>query len=536
MKYFVYVFFSLLSLLGLNACYEDKSTLPGEVIPAVVIGNADTVIEAVYGKMLTVDPQVSKDEKASASLSYTWYVSIENYGSELVEIGQEEILNYQVAEIPNVRPYLLVLCVRDNDERLDYYKRWDLFVSNSFGEGLVVADTRDGGRTSDLTFVKAPQVTYGYAGEKDYTRSLYSLANEEKIEGKVNALVANVATSQSTYNLSRILVGTDRGLEALDPVSFAKIASGEELFLAAPASCAPQFISNLLGNCLVTVIDGKAYPLTGNYNYLFQSALNYNYSADQVFNGCVAVDRNGSSEVMGMSCYDEIHGYFLSVRSALDFNYNGSSSVLQQDLEPGEYVFDPGNLPGKTALEAGIGPKGEHYHLLRDKATLQDTVYVLGNISMGENDYGGEQFSINGVRKIHLGSCSEISSAVDYAFCENADVMFYATPQKLYAAVFVGSSSAAAKQWEVPVAEEKITAVQFYRQAWYGVAGNDPGTYNYQNTTHMQQILVTTYNAATGEGKVYILPIQAPATGGLGKPAQVLEGFGEITAIGTTLR
>ena len=38
------------------------------------------------------------------------------------------------------------------------------------------------------------------------------------------------------------------------------------------------------------------------------------------------------------------------------------------------------------------------------------------------------------------------------------------------------------------------------------------------------------------QGKIYVVPITALGSGTLGATAQVFEGFGEITAIGATLR
>ena len=200
---------------GIVSCYDDKSKDANREIPEVTITTDKTILEAVYGKDLVMTPEIKKGNLTNANLSYQWQVNLVPRGSTLVEIGDAAELVYEVANEPSGNPYLLVLKVTDNDEGIDYYHRWDLYVSNSFGEGLVVAHTGDGGTTSDLSFVKAPQITYGYDGEADYTRDVYSFANGSVIDGRVNSIVANTASNGGAYNMSRLLVGTEKEIFAL---------------------------------------------------------------------------------------------------------------------------------------------------------------------------------------------------------------------------------------------------------------------------------------------------------------------------------
>ena len=514
----------MLLLVGvLTSCYDDKSKEADREIIGVTITTATDVLDAVYGKTLVVAPEIKKGTASTEKLTYLWQINLRPNGSDLLDIGEGATLEYNVSNEPNTNPYLLVLTVTDPEEGLSYYKSWEVYVSSSMGEGLVVAHTADGGTTSDISFVKAPQLAYGYTGAVEYTHNLYSLANGEKINGKVNSLVANVASNGATYNLSRILVGTDNDLFTLSAITFARTMEKEDLFFSVPETCEVQTISNSYGSALVTVIGGKAYAFMCNGGYQFASPMNYNAAASQVFSGKMAVEK-ASGNTAPFTCYDEKNGYFL-IATWMVFN-NGASSILTQSLAEGQYQFDPGNLKNKKTLKAGVGNNSEHMHLLRDLSTQADTIYKISSVD----------YVVGGTGKIALDACTNIKNAVDYAFCENMNVMYYATENQVYPALLAGSSAATGTPWSLTTTGEKITAIQMYQQGWYGVGGNLPDSYTFTSAQHNKQLLVTTYNASTGEGKIYLLPITSLGSGDLGAEVQVLGGFGEITAIGTTLR
>lgn len=527
MNKIIYVFLIVLTGGLVASCYDDKSKEAGFEIPEVTITAEKDVLDAVYGKELVVKPVIKKGGEENAHLSYSWQINLVPRKSDFFDIGEEAELHYEVANEPNGEAYLLVLKVTDNDEGIDYYKKWDVYVSNSFGEGLVVAHTKNMGETSDLTFVKAPQVAYGYSGEVDYTRDIYSIANGSEIDGRVNSIVANMASQSSTYGISRLMVGTNKSIFSLDPVTMRCTMMNDELFLQAPSVYNVETISAVALNCFVAIVDGKAYGLVCNSAYQFNSPVNYAAGETQVFTGKLALEK-GAQKTAAVTCYDEKNGYVVYMAGNMAFLYNGTSSILTQMLEEGQYVFDPGDLPGKKALAAGLGNNGEHMHLLRDLATGKDTVYKLSAI---DNTVGG-------TGKVGMDDCENIVNAVGYAFCENMDVMYYATEEKVYPVVFAGNKAHSGTIWSLPqtASGERITGIQMYQQAWYGNGGYYPESYPFIHPLHQKQLLVTTYNSSTGEGKIYVVPITAIGTGSLGVASQVFDGFGEVTAIGTTLK
>lgn len=523
MKKILYVL--LIVVAGCVAsCYDDKSTEVGMSITEVSIESESDTLYAIYGREFVFSPNIHKGNDTT-NLSYLWQIKVlAGYsGDDMVDIGENAELVWEVTSEPSANPYLLLLTVTDNEEGLSYYKKYELFVSSEFGEGLLVAYTNDGGNSSDLAFVSSPEVSYDYEGDASYSYDLYSLMNEgAKIEGRVNYVVANLANNGGTYNTNRILVGTDRHLLALDATTFDLTMMEDELFLFAPDNVNVEALGNCQNCYAYVVIDGMLYYQLCQNAYQFGSAANYNSASTQVFNGNIAEDKAGTSQTgMLVSGYDEVNGHFMYA-GFMTFAANMAPTTLS-----GGDGFDASNVPGKESLKAGRGNNGVHWHLLRDVNTQLDTLYELGNCSSG---------SLGGMRKLGVSNCTNIANAVDYAFCENTDIMYYATQNRVYPVLISGTTAVTGTPWELPSSGEVITAIKMYQQGWYGVGANREDSYAFISPEHNRQLLVTTYNSSTGEGKIYVVPITALGSGTLGATTQVFEGFGEITAIGATLR
>ena len=91
---------------------------------------------------------------------------------------------------------------------------WKVFVSSEFGEGLIVADTKNGS-TSDLNLIMANEFTEGFKNEgKDIIhRNLYSQSNGEEIDGVVCGVYYG-----NVYNKRRITAITPNSIVRLNPL------------------------------------------------------------------------------------------------------------------------------------------------------------------------------------------------------------------------------------------------------------------------------------------------------------------------------
>ena len=101
---------------------------------------------------------------------------------------------------------------------------------------------------------------------------------------------------------------------------------------------------------------------------------------------------------------------------------------------------------------------------------------------------------------------------------------------------------AADKIIDITVAIDKLdkiglARIRQYTQAWYGTHQYGPTDYPFTLPTNRSQLIITTHNDKTGEGKVYLRGFSVSTglftfTGDGG----TFSGFGEITAMCTTLR
>ena len=135
-------------------------------------------------------------------------------------------------------------------------------------------------------------------------------------------------------------------------------------------------------------------------------------------------------------------------------------------------------------------------------------------------------------------TAERLDEAVSIAFCDNGNLMYYATPDAIYAVLLMGSAPTVRKlTWKTDSADERITRIRQYTQAWYGTHQYGPTDYPFTLPTNRSQLIITTHNDKTGEGKVYLRGFSVSTglftfTGDGG----TFSGFGEITAMCTTLR
>ena len=91
--------------------------------------------------------------------------------------------------------------------------------------------------------------------------------------------------------------------------------------------------------------------------------------------------------------------------------------------------------------------------------------------------------------------------------------------------------------WKPASADEKITRILQYKQAWYGTGNQAIANFNFLLPTHRSMLIIVTQNSVTGEGKIYLRGFNVSTglftfNGDYGS----FGGFGDITAICTTLR
>ena len=173
---------------------------------------------------------------------------------------------------------------------------------------------------------------------------------------------------------------------------------------------------------------------------------------------------------------------------------------------------------------------GIHFKILGYVVKANTGSYSLSTFDFEENPTVYSEYSLSG---------TDIENAISFAFCDNANLFYYATPDHIYANVVTGDRITTRQvSWSPDSADEKITKIIHYQQAWYGTQLLDtPSEYDFVLPTHQLQMLIVTYNESTGEGKIYLKPFNVN-TGlfSMTDEGEVFDGFGEITAIASTPR
>ena len=513
MRRFLILFLSATALLGLTvSCYKDYSTEADHEIPDIVITGVDSVMHVVYGDEIRIEAQVSQEGRTLDDFLLEWSIDLSaNRLSDRIEMGEGLVFSYKVAHRPSDIPYVIRLDVTDKLTGLVKVAACRLYVSSAMGEGLLVAYTRDGGKTSEFDLLANRYVTYGYdSDEPRYTRELYALANQKTFDEKVNAVLHIVDSDNASYNEQRIMVGTENHLHAFDPLTFMETASDGGLFNSSNVSSfGTTALFNFSGYQTAAVVDGSMYVIPTLLDRSY-SVVAYRQTPSNIFTAtnCAASAMNGS----GMAVFDPNKARFYGV-----VGYNAHQAAFAEIVA--SFSFP---LSGAQSLGAGETRGQQIGFLLRDASGG----YHVCIIDMSLTTPVVRDFALSG---------NGLDELVSVAFCDNCDLMYYATPRNLYAVITAaGRVSVRQVNWTPDSPDEKITSIRQYRQAWYGAHNYFQQDYAFILDTHRLQMVITTYNETTGEGKIYLRPFNVSTGLFTSKSNGVYGGFGEILAIAPT--
>lgn len=515
MKKVTHIIVSLFCLVFVS-CYKDLSTEADKIIPDIVITGLPEELNVVYGEEITLSVKAYMGAKTGDQLEYLWEVDITaNDGNPRAEIGTESTLVYKVNNTPSVMPYLLDVRVTDSETGLQAIKSCKMSVGSSLGEGILVGYTNPDGVTSEFDIIASPQLTYGFTGSARVTRGLYARSNGEPFPEKLTCLNQTLDSDNAVFNEPRILVGSENHVTAIDPLTFTPREKDIQLFSTKNVtSFSPSVMFNWGGYASTMFIGGKCFSHLSNIDNVFakmpespENPLNftpYNVGSAALQQGIAGI-------------FNEIDGKFYAM-TVLQVMGGGMAAIDAT----GAFSFPTDNAKclmggGLRGMRLGflIKDKNNEYHIVIAEQT--NTGPVLSAV-----DFVGEK----------------IEDAVSIAFCDNADLVFYATDDAIYSTVISGNITQNKKlSWKPASADEKITRILQYKQAWYGTGNQAIANFNFLLPTHRSMLIIVTQNSVTGEGKIYLRGFNVSTglftfNGDYGS----FGGFGDITAICTTLR
>ena len=491
-----------------TSCYKDLSTEADKIIPKIEVGNKDTVLNVSYNDVLRVDPKVSQENRSSEDFSYFWEMSLNTSATTLIELGDSPILEYQVTNLPADSPYYLFLTITDKQTGLGTMKQWKVYVSSLLGEGLIVAHSRDDGKTSDLDFVASERLTYQYAGnEPTYKRNLYSEYNAGAYQGVINTMSYNVASSAGAYDTPRLLLGTDDEMFSINLVtSMSRELSTSDLFMFfSEDRCEVEYIGNFCTYNTMAIVNHMLYLLGDGLTTQF-SPVGFAVDNKNIFSSANTSLPKGESRNMIALDANSNKFYFLNGPLA------SNSSVTEVNASPTFTI--------SKCLAAGPISEDREVFVVKTSGDEYRCI-VIGGGDPSAPTYQEYQMI-----------APDIENAVSFAFCENTAIFYYATPEKIYANIIAGTNLQTRQvvSFAPDDQDEKITDVIHYQQAWFGT--NNYYDYEFVLDSHQTQILVVTYNETTGEGKIYAKPFNVNSgLFSMTDQGETYDGFGEITAI-----
>jgi hypothetical protein len=511
----VYTRFALPVLICAFAvsCYKDLSTEATMTLPEIEITSEYESLDVYYGETFTFTPEVRIKGRKQSDIEYKWDMTIKPLAETFdLELGTQKTLTYMVGNTPSNKPYALRLTVTDKVTGLVRSKSWDTYVLSPLGEGILVAHTADGGKTSDLSLLKAPSVTAEYSESPRITHNLFSLTNGKSIDGRVKSLCPVVSSNMKTYNLTRVFIGTDSELIALNYLDYKVDARNAELFQFAPdEKIDVDCLINYAGYAHGLVANGKYYYYICNMSYLYNPVTYFNTPSD-IF----------SSKTLTAAKYSQGDVYLIDVNQ-------GSFYYMPGWMVGGSFdemsVSTTYQVKGATPLACGI---------MKDEKACFVSKADDGNVYATMITYATPAISSNyNLTEV----VPDVEDAKGFAFCDNADFFYYYTDRQINALIVTGRSiTHRSIAWTPDNQNEKITGLYQYHQGWYGTQGLSERDYPHVLDTHRLQMVITTYDQSTGEGKIYLRPFNVSTGLFTMQSNGTFGGFNEITAITTTLR
>lgn len=512
--YLVAIFSFLAAMTIFVSCRKDNSTLDVNKIAGVTFDTTGISRLTVYQfSNLVVTPKLNMEGLNEADLSFEWKINIAPNDTTYEVLSEEKNLNKEIRFRPNDagRFHKLLYTITDNRNGLKYLMAWPLTVLNNIGEGLVIAETADNVR-SDLSHIMSPLVTTGYTGES-VKHNVYSSINDTYIDGIIKQLhYVQISNGSGIYAI------TDNSITRVNTRDYTYYGKNNDLFFTASPSYKPQALHSLYQS-EVYIGDNKLtatnLPLTQKYGVPFDNK--FVVPDHIVANGYSANSEhlNDYTPIAVIHFYDAVNGHFVSLNGVMFGDIVMRAYPSQTGL-----VFNPGNLPNKTTLAAGVGPDRGYLHLLKDKTS--------GNVSLYAFDAGGYHPTTGDLippapaGMYDLSAAPDIANAKKFVILEDQKVMYYATATKIYAMMYAAGVPTFEERYTVPAGEE-ITTLQIYRQSGYPLMAAYIATNN-------RQLILSTYNGT--EGKVSLLPMKNLGLGTIDIPTiKTFTGFRRITAI-----
>jgi len=514
-----------LAVLLFNGCFTDKSGLDTNKLNEIVIEapSMPSILRVEYLEEVTFDPTVTIGRELSATdVSYKWEINQTPGSPDLVVIGTERVLKATIKNKILSASYTLIFTARDNKHGIEYQKSWPIYVSSSFREGIVVADTKDG-INSDLSLIMDKDITSTYTGGVNIKYNIWKSTTGNAFP----ALVKNI--TYAMYKPSAILtknlitaIFQNKDIRMYDCENYSQFKSALEIFPGKSATFEPQAFYTINNAQWILVANNTAYVIN---NLMPITAFALPASGVNYVDNSIMVADNSSGSGPYALWYNNTTGKLYVISMTHTTPATGSEYTTQG-------VFDPTNLPDRRAIAGDMSVDGVSPTMLLKNSITNN--YELYTISFSYEDANKNTIPSTPKLKVDMPAALTpiINSAVSIFFCAFDPIMYVATSTKIYAVNFGGGLVSYSEKYTAP-AGEQITKAKLFVQGRYKLRRKDFNTvegpiYEPVLALNTKAVVITTQKGEY-EGQVYVVPQGTPGTGDLNSVlAKKYSGFGKI--------
>lgn len=530
-----------LLIIVVTSCYKDLSETSGDRIDNVIVNNSDHPsnsslddhkLMAYFGEKLIFNPElsvVSNGDTVKISddkYDFEWRISLNASNDTITEVvGKSKELNFTLNMVgPNTYPYHILLRVTDKNTNVRFLFNWKLKVLSNYGQGILVAETRDEA-TTDISLLMARECNDDFTDDdKDrVARNLYSLANNKKLDGIVSHLTyLSYGKNKTIYAMVK-----DKHLYGIDPLSYKMQNQDLDFFQFAPRKFKPESIKiNMRGGCYF-INDGLLhfFEMRWGQKFSYINSDSEDVYCDGFYNdnlGAYYFSKQYSGPVI---LFNKAIGKFCGID-----NYGRFGSWVSDNSGS----FDPTNLLGQELVYCAASPNLTFRAIMKNTSTDEYAVYEMAGTDpvVNKKPIGRTIYDMS--------LCPDLKDAVGYFFQRESDELFYAVGNELKVVIMNTPQPTPKTVYTLP-AGETITCMRVPegrmkgKTTWGEAANPDTGEMEpVWRTSQYNLVIVASYNSSTSEGKIRTLPIEYAGSGTIAaeKYVKTYDGFGRITALG----
>jgi hypothetical protein len=526
MKRIIYksIAFMLVAVL-FSGCYEDKSGLDTNKIKDIVIEapNMSSILRVEYLEDVTFEPTVKIGNQVNPTgVSYKWEINQTPGSTDLVVIGTDRVLSTKIKNTIVSAAYTLIFTATDDKNGLEYQKSWPVFVSSSFREGIVVAETKNG-TTSDLSLIMDNGITTSYDKGQNIKNDIWKTTTGSAYPSLIKSITYSLHKPSSilTKNILTTIFA-DKDIKMYDCENYTVYKTADQIFPSKSASFDPQAFYTINNATWILVANNVAYLFANNQGItsFMMPASGVNY----VDNGVMIADNSAGAGPFAF-WYNNNTGKFYNISMTFTTPASGGEYTNQG-------VFNPTNVPDRRMVAGDISVDGvTPTMLLKNQITGN---YELYSISFGYYDVNWNLTPSAPKLKVDLPTALTpiLNSAVSVFFNMFDPIMYVATSSKIYAVTFGGGVVTYSEKYSAP-AGETITKAKLFVQGRYRLNRTEFNqtsgpVYEAPLALNTKAVVVSTQKGEY-EGQIYVIPHGTPGTGDLnGAQAKKYTGFGKV--------